>query len=369
MVSGTCVSVLPRIARDPGIERCLGFFYKNLLPVQRIALAVITALVFCASSLILRPFITSISWAVALAVLVYPAYQKLRLFRIYPSVAASVVTTLVGLTVVVPAIWVAHSLFSAAVVGLDTILPASITDMWETLLRDNPSAAKSLQTLRRVFQIPDTLNHALQSLGSHADLLLRGSIVALLESALTLFIVFFLLRDGEVFLVRITQLVPLSPTDTTALVERIHDTIHATLFGMVAVAALQGFLGALLLWWLELPGVVVWGTIMALLALVPYLGSFIVWVPVAIFLAMQGDWYRSLVTVTWGTIVIGLSDNLAYPVLVGKRLHYHSLLVFFFLVGGVVLFGTAGVVLGPIMLATTDRLLWIWGKEQHGGRV
>jgi predicted PurR-regulated permease PerM len=145
---------------------------------------------------------------------------------------------------------------------------------------------------------------------------------------------------------------------------RIHDTIHAALFGVVAVAVLQGTLGALLLYWLELPGVVVWGTIMGLLALVPYLGTFIVWIPVAFFLAMQGDWYRAGVTVLWGTIVIGLADNLVYPHLVGKRLHYHTLMVFFFLLGGVVLFGSAGVVLGPVVLATTERLLWMWQREE-----
>lgn len=281
----------------------------------------------------------------------------------YPSVAACIVTVLIGVTVVIPAVWVTHSLFSAAVAGLDTIMPSSATDIWTELQRDYPSTARSLKTLQRVFQVPDALSRAKQFLGSHADLLLKGSIRIIFEAGLTLFIIFFLLRDSAVFLKTTQRLLPLSQADTTAILERIYDTIHAALFGMVAVALLQGFLGALLLWWLQLPGVVVWGTIMALLALVPYLGSFVVWIPVAIFLALQGDWYRALVTIIWGTIVIGLSDNLTYPLLVGKRLHYHSLLVFFFLVGGVLIFGTAGVVLGPVLLATTDRLLWIWEKE------
>jgi predicted PurR-regulated permease PerM len=243
-------------------------------------------------------------------------------------------------------------------------MPAAVADTWERLVQDFPQAKGALKALRRVFQIPDAWSHAQQTLGAHADQLLRGSIRIILESTLTLFIVFFLLRDSAVFISGIEQLIPLAAADTKAIIERIYDTIHATLFGMVAVAALQGFLGALLLWWLQLPGVPVWGTIMALLALAPYLGSFIVWIPVAIFLALQGDWYRASVTVLWGTIVIGFSDNLVYPVLVGKRLHYHSLLVFFFLLGGVLIFGTAGVVLGPVLLATTDRLLWIWRRER-----
>jgi predicted PurR-regulated permease PerM len=341
----------------------------NSLPIQRLALLAITLVVLYASSLILKPFTTPIAWSVALAVLIYPAYQKLRSAKVHPSVAACVITALVGITVVIPAVWVAHSLFSAAVAGIDTIMPASVSDIWERVLEEYPEASKACKTLQRVFQIPDALSRTQQTLGAHADQLLKGSVKIILESALTLFIVFFLLRDSALFLTGLQQLIPLTPAETQAIVERIYDTIHAALFGMVAVAALQGFLGALLLWWLQLPGVVVWGTIMALLALVPYLGSFIVWIPVAIFLAVQGDWYRASVTVLWGTIVIGLSDNLVYPVLVGKRLHYHSLLVFFFLLGGVVIFGTAGVVLGPVLLATTDRLLWIWRKGEHSNSV
>jgi predicted PurR-regulated permease PerM len=89
----------------------------------------------------------------------------------------------------------------------------------------------------------------------------------------------------------------------------------------------------------------------------PYLGAFVIWIPLAIFLALQGSWDKALVTTAWGTIVIGLSDNLLYPYLVGRRLHYHSLVVFFFLLGGVLVFGPAGIVLGPISLAIAAEVL------------
>jgi len=151
------------------------------------------------------------------------------------------------------------------------------------------------------------------------------------------------------------------------LLGRISDTVHATVLGMIAVAILQGTLGALLLWWLDIPGVVVWGAIMALLALVPYLGTFVVWIPIAVSLAIQGDWMHTIVTIVWGGVVIALSDNILYPHIVGQRLHYHSLVVFFFLLGGVLAFGAAGAVLGPVILAVTDRLLWIWRRGEERG--
>ena len=102
---------------------------------------------------------------------------------------------------------------------------------------------------------------------------------------------------------------------------------------------------------------------MGLLAIVPYLGAFIIWIPTAAVLAMHGAWTDAIILSVWGGVVIGLADNFLYPVLVGKRLHYHSLLIFFFLLGGVLIFGGAGVVLGPVVLSVTHSLLGLWQQE------
>jgi predicted PurR-regulated permease PerM len=102
---------------------------------------------------------------------------------------------------------------------------------------------------------------------------------------------------------------------------------------------------------------------MGLLAMVPYLGAFLVWIPVAMTLALGGRWIDALVLSVWGSLVIGLSDNIIYPFLVGKRMRFHTLIVFFFLLGGVVLFGPSGVVLGPVVLAITDALFEIWRRR------
>lgn len=131
------------------------------------------------------------------------------------------------------------------------------------------------------------------------------------------------------------------------------DTIHATVFGTVTVAAVQGLLGGLIFWWLGLPAPILWGAVMALLAIVPVLGAFVVWLPVAIFLAASGHWGQAVILTLWGTVVAGLIDNLLYPILVGKRLRLHTVPVFLAIVGGLAVFGAAGVILGPVILALT----------------
>ena len=339
------------------------YFIHGYSSAHHTALLALTAAAVVGTTLILWSFITPISWAVALAILVHPVYRTLRLAGIHSSVAAGIMTFGLGVCVVIPIAWVVHSLFSAAIAGIETIVPTSLPDMWDTLIRRYPWMADAARSVRQVIQLPDALSQATQRFSVQAELLLRGSIRLMVDATLMLFIVFFLMRDSGILLKGVRDLLPINDTDVSEIFARISDTIHAALFGIVAVAVVQGFLGALLLWWLKLPGAVVWGTIMALLALVPYLGAFIVWIPVAIFLVLQGEWDQAVITSVWGAVVIGLSDNLLYPFLVGKRLHYHSLIVFFFLLGGVVVFGVAGVVLGPAILAISDRLLWIWRRE------
>jgi predicted PurR-regulated permease PerM len=122
-------------------------------------------------------------------------------------------------------------------------------------------------------------------------------------------------------------------------------------------------------WLLGLPGALLWGAVMALLAIVPVLGAFVVWVPAALFLALEGSWGKALVLTGWGAGVVSLIDNLLYPILVGKRLRLHTLPVFIAIVGGILLFGSAGLILGPATLAVTVALVEVWRRRTAGGRV
>ncbi len=85
-----------------------------------------------------------------------------------------------------------------------------------------------------------------------------------------------------------------------------------------------------------------------------------IWAPTAVWLAINGDWTRAAILASWGGIAIGLIDNFLYPYLVGNRMRFHTLLVFFSIVGGLSVFGAAGIILGPILLAVADGLLQIW---------
>ena len=153
---------------------------------------------------------------------------------------------------------------------------------------------------------------------------------------------------------------PLPKAEMDQLFRRVADTVYATIYGTVAVAVVQGTLGGLIFWWLELPVPLLWGVVMGLLAIVPVLGAFSVWVPTAIFLALDGSWGKALMLTAWGGVVVGGIDNLLYPMLVGDRLRLHTVPAFISIVGGRVLFGPSGLILGPLAVTVTLFLFGIW---------
>ena len=153
------------------------------------------------------------------------------------------------------------------------------------------------------------------------------------------------------------------------LFERVGDSIHATIYGTLVVSAVQGLLGGLMFWWLGLPAPLLWGVVMGLLAVVPVLGAFVVWIPAAFFLALEGSWGKALILTLWGGVVVAGIDNVLYPILIGNRLKTHTVLAFISVVGGLTLFGPSGLILGPIALTITAALLEIWRCRTTAERV
>jgi predicted PurR-regulated permease PerM len=108
---------------------------------------------------------------------------------------------------------------------------------------------------------------------------------------------------------------------------------------------------------------------MALFAMIPNLGTFVVWGPAALLLYADGHWGKALILVVWGLTAIALIDNLLYPVLVGNRLRAHTVVAFISILGGIAVFGASGIVLGPLVVSLTVFLLELWRRRTEGGRA
>ncbi len=168
---------------------------------------------------------------------------------------------------------------------------------------------------------------------------------------ITLYLAFFLIRDGDTVLHLMRQGIPLSGAHKRELWLKFTTVIRATVKGNLLVAGLQGALGGLAFWVLGIGAPVLWAVLMAFLSLLPAVGAGLVWVPVAVFLLMQGELWQSLALVAWGVLVIGLVDNVLRPMLVGKDTRMPDYVVLITTVGGMAVMGINGFVVGPTIAA------------------
>jgi predicted PurR-regulated permease PerM len=278
----------------------------------------------------------------------------------HPSLAAIVSILLIGLIVVAPAMFVGQQLVLQAVNGSQLIETKVNSGEWRRTLEAQPQLAPIVDKIEQHIDVPGTLKTFTTWLGATAGAIVKGSIFQVLGLCLVFYVLFFFLRDRRLALHSIRMLSPLSKAEMSTLFNRVGDTIHATVYGTFAIAAVQGLLGGLMFWWLGLPAPLLWALVMGLLAILPMLGSSIIWAPAALFLALEGDWGSALILTIWGMLVISTIDNLLRPIFVGNRLKLHTILAFLSVLGGLILFGAAGVILGPITLTITIALLEIW---------
>jgi len=334
--------------------------YSHIQSLVLIAVTII-GIYFCYR--LAAPFIPAFAWALALAILFAPLYRWFESKVKYPSLAAAICVLVAALIVVVPAIFLVDQMIGEASRGAETIKKIVDAGQWRRSLDAHPLIAPVVGWIDQQFDLTEIVNAAVSWLTSTAASFVNISVLNLIGIVLTFYLFFYFLRDRGILLESIRSLSPLAEKDMDRMFDGVNDTVHATLYGTVTVAVVQGTLGGLMFWWLDLPAPVLWGTVMAVLAVVPVLGAFIVWIPAAIFLFLAGSGGKALLLTLWGAIVVGGIDNLLYPILVGARLKMHTVLAFVALVGGLIVFGTSGLILGPVLFTVTKILLEIWSRQ------
>ena len=173
----------------------------------------------------------------------------------------------------------------------------------------------------------------------------------ILELIIVLYLLFFLVRDGDDLARRIRTAIPLHADQQRELFNRFTTVIRATVKGNVVVAIVQGALGGLIFWFLGVHAPVLWAVVMAFLSLLPAIGSALIWLPVAIYFLVTGATWQGLVLIAYGVLVIGLVDNLLRPFLVGKDTKMPDYIVLISTLGGMAIFGLNGFVIGPVIAA------------------
>ena len=346
---------------------------KNRASLVFLLCLTVAALCFC--YVLIAPFLKSIVLSAVLAILFYPLHSRIVRRIRNRNVSALLSTCLVVLLIVLSAVFLGRA------------LATGLRDIYQSLGNTGDGGERLslylIHILERVVELVSTylpvsttdlrsatVNQAEKGvsllLGLTAGAL--GSFTAMLANSLiAFFVLFFLLRDGKAMLRRTAVLLPLRTGQTTRLFALVKDTLNATVYGTLAMAALQGALAGLAFWFLGVTSAGLWGTVTALCALLPFIGTGIVLLPAISMLIFSGHWIKGIILLAWGLAVVHPVDNLLRPHLIGGRTKLSTLYVFFALLGGLKAFGGLGLFIGPMILAITLALLKFLREEKRAG--
>ena len=254
------------------------------------------------------------------------------------------------LLVFVPAAFVVERLVEEAASGAASFRTRLADGELQRLLNAHPSMEPIGRWIDQQVDLPSMMASLATWLSNTGATFVKSSVLQVAEVLITFYMLFYFLRDRKAAEPLLRDWMPLDSADTERLFQRVFDTVHATIYGTLAVAAVQGSLGGLMFWILGLPTPLLWGVVMSLLSGVPVLGAFIVWIPAAILLLLDGDWGKALILTVWGAIVVGGIDILLRQMLVGNQLRLHAIPAFISMIGGLALFGLLGSYLVPWLL-------------------
>jgi predicted PurR-regulated permease PerM len=310
---------------------------------------------------VLAPFFGAILWAVTLALLFHPLNQwLLRRVGGRSTLAALLTLTACLVIVILPIIMIGASIASDVLTFVQKVRGGEINfaQYYHQIIAALPPRVADLLAHFKLFDLQglmDKVSSGLlqggQMIATHALQAGQNTFDFLINFAIMLYLLFFLLRDGVKLSRVVRQSIPLKRSHTQFLLGKFATVVRATVKGNVVIAIVQGTLGGVAFWFLGVGGALFWGVVMALLSLLPAIGAALVWAPVAIYLLATHAVGQGIALIIWGVVVIGLSDNLLRPMLVGKDTKLPDYLVLISTVGGMALFGINGFVIGPTIAA------------------
>ena len=319
--------------------------------------------------LLAKPFLYTFAWSSILTVIAYPLYKRLQKTITNSSFRAFVTLAITVILVLIPLIFT----FAYALKEGITFLNYLSEHTGEVKLKNYTAGLISLPIVGNLYKflagyinfseinIQLILKEKLEFIAGilvHKSLnLIQDTVTGSIKFIITLITFYFLLRDFPKLLNLLKTFIPLDENQTLTLFNKVGETIYTTVYVALFVAIIQGTLGGLAFWLLDLKSPVLWGIVMAVFCLIPLLGHPVVWVPAAVFLALKGLYLKAIILVLFGMFVIGLIDNVIRTIFIGAKTQLHPLIVFFSVLGGVLLVGPIGLLLGPITVVITFFLL------------
>ena len=327
--------------------------------LQHASFLIILAVVSLLMAVIVLPFAQPLLWAGLSAIMFQPLYRNiLKRMRGRRNPAAGVTLLAIFFVLMVPALWIATMVVQEALTLVATLQkqPLDLAVLFDQVYGMLPKVAQEavdrsgwgnvtmVQT-----RVQELLTESAGMIAGQAVSIGSGALSFFLSFGVAMYVMYFLLRDGERIGRTVLCAVPVERSIAERLAQRFLGIVRATIKGTGVVALVQGALGTITLTIAGVPSSLLFGVIMAIFALVPVIGSGAVWVPAGLYLLLIGDYWQGLFVLLTGFFIISSADNVLRPILVGRDTGIPDWIILVTTLGGISLVGLSGVVLGPLV--------------------
>lgn len=327
---------------------------------------------FSLTAAIFWPFLKPLALAAVFAVVLNGLYERIsKLLGGWPSTAAFLTVIISVFLILLPLSLIgvlvgneAHTLYiSLEAEGGRSAIAQMMSNVDTTFGGGIPGLGEFSRDASA--NIDTYTKEALQWITGHAGEIFSGVSQLLLSLFIFFIALYYLLRDGKRVRQILIELSPLSDREDRGVFDRLELAINSVIKGNLMLALTQGVLTTIGFSLFNVPSAILWGTVAAVAALIPGIGTGLVFLPAVAFLFFTGANISALGLLVWGLLGVGLIDNLLGPKLVGRGMQLHPLLVLLSVLGGLMYFGPAGIFLGPLSLSLLFALLSIYADIPH----
>ena len=311
-------------------------------------------------------FAAPILWSIVVSIIFYPLYEKFLLMTNKKSLSSILSLILILLLVIIPSIGILGLITNELIIFINSFDDYSLERYVEMIpnesLINDLLAWAGLSITQLTEKADDFLLAASKVFYESVSTISANVINFFISLFLFIYLTFFFLKDGEKIVKSCMDAFPMKNEDESYLLNEFQKTTRATIKGTIVVALAQGFLGYMTLLLLGVEGALIWGAVMALLSIIPAVGTILVWLPIALVLFANGQIIEASILIFSGIFIIGMIDNLLRPILIGKETKIPDYLILLTTIGGISIFGITGFIIGPII---ASLFISIWSLSSR----
>lgn len=309
---------------------------------------------------VFSPFLGALAFSAIIVTICYPIYCWF--LHYIPggnrSLSAFLTTLIVIVVVVLPVLVLGSFLLREALSVYTLFNNGSQFSIEQSLIETE----QFIQSIIPGFSLDITsyIQQAANFVATNIATIFTGTASTLFLFFIALIGIFYLFRDGKEFTKYLVRISPLPDDEDEIILSRLARSVRSVTLGIVLIAIIQGVLTGIGLSIFGFERAVLWGSVAAIGALIPGVGTSIVFIPAIIYLIVGGDYLTAAGVALWGTLAVGIIDNFLGPYLMSRGNSLHPFVVLVSVLGGIILFGPIGFILGPVSVSLLFVLLEIY---------